>query len=263
MPSQEGDMAQQFTHNTLGRNWSLSWAGGMLCALVCVCACVRSSGAQWIDAPVDGQVAPADASLSAVEEPRRSKVESRNEGLPLGIARPTAGSAVAADQQPSTPGWVKTSLALFAVVALILVVRVGMVFVARKQGGFASALGAGGRAPSGVVEILGRFPVARGQQFVLLRMDRRVLLLAQGPRGFQTLSEVTDADEVASILLKTRDDEGATNAAKFTEMLRRMENDPSVLSEDSLRLDGASVAGPTGLIDRLRGGRSSVLGVNA
>ena len=94
-------------------------------------------------------------------------------------------------------------------------------------GGLASQIGAGGRAPSGVLEVLGRFPVARGQTLVLLKMDRRILLLGMGTAGFSTLAEITDPDEVASLLVKTRDDEGETLAAKFNAMLRGMERDPA------------------------------------
>jgi hypothetical protein len=88
-----------------------------------------------------------------------------------------------------------------------------------------AALGAGGRAPSGILEVLGRYPVGRGSTLILLKMDRRVLLLCQGRGGklggttMTTLTEVTDAEDVASILLKVRDEEGDTLASKFQGLL--------------------------------------------
>ncbi len=94
----------------------------------------------------------------------------------------------------------------------------------------AAALGAGGPSPSGLLEILGRYPVSRGVSLVLLRIDRRVLLLSQshaiGLRGkghaaFTTLCEVTDAESVASILVKAQDAEQASVSARFSKLLRQ------------------------------------------
>jgi hypothetical protein len=79
-----------------------------------------------------------------------------------------------------------------------------------------------------VLEVLGRYPVGRGTTLVLLKLDRRVLLMSQsaGGRlgagaGFTTLCEVTDPEEVASILVKTRDEEGSSMAERFRTLLKR------------------------------------------
>jgi hypothetical protein len=78
-----------------------------------------------------------------------------------------------------------------------------------------------------VLEVLGRYPVGRGANLVLLKLDRRVLLLCQlhgkgGPQGaMSTLCEITDPEEVASILVKTRDAQGETLARKFQGVLAR------------------------------------------
>ena len=88
----------------------------------------------------------------------------------------------------------------------------------------------GGRAPAGVLEVLGRYPVARGATLVLLRVDRRVLLLSQASGGrfglstsFSTLCEMDDADDVASILTKTRDDAGESMSKRFQSLLERFD----------------------------------------
>jgi flagellar biogenesis protein FliO len=67
-----------------------------------------------------------------------------------------------------------------------------------------------GQRPSGVVEILARYPVARGQQVVLLKVGRRVLVVHQGAQAMQTLSEFATADDVADII--ARCEAGAKNA---------------------------------------------------
>lgn len=127
-------------------------------------------------------------------------------------------------------------------VAIGLVVRV----VARRHGGLRAALGAGGRAPSGVVEVLGRFPVARGCSLVLLKLDRRVLLLNQssarrlGGTHLTTLCEITQPEDVASILMRVRDDEGNSMARRFEGLLRGEERE----AERALRPAPTSAAKP-------------------
>lgn len=107
--------------------------------------------------------------------------------------------------------------ALAVVIGLLVVVRL---LIKRKGGGGLAA--AGGR-PSGVVEILARFPVARGHQLILLKLARRVVLLHHGGSAMTTLSEISDPDEVAALLARieagTR--RGGSPTARFKEALRR------------------------------------------
>ncbi|MBL9032142.1 MAG: flagellar biosynthetic protein FliO [Phycisphaerae bacterium] len=154
------------------------------------------------------------------------------------------GSAVGA-------GRVVGSLAV--VVILALGVGVGLKAVARRSPGLRAALGAGGRAPAGVLEVLGRYPVARGATLVLLRVDRRVLLLSQTSGGrlglsssFTTLCEMVDADDVASILTKARDDAGESMSKRFQSLLERFDR-------GSAGAERASVLG-RGAAETTRGG---------
>ena len=81
--------------------------------------------------------------------------------------------------------------ALAAVLALLFLTRY---FIGKATGG------SGHARPSGVVEILARYPVARGQQLILLKLARRVLLIHQNGSSMTTLSELVDEHEVASLL---------------------------------------------------------------
>ncbi|MFZ9915813.1 MAG: flagellar biosynthetic protein FliO, partial [Phycisphaerales bacterium] len=56
--------------------------------------------------------------------------------------------------------------------------------------------------PSGVVEVLARYPVARGQHVVLLKVGRRVIVVHQGAQAMRTLSEFSANDDVADILAR-------------------------------------------------------------
>lgn len=155
----------------------------------------------------------------------RDSIESR----PLGAAAPAAATG---DKPAEKEGeglfggsFFRTAGSLAAVLALVFVAAVVAKKVSKGRG-LAGAIGAGGRAPCGVLEVLGRYPVARGTTLVLLKCDRRVLLVCQtagkgltGGATMTTLTEFQDAEDVASILLKTRDDEGDTLAKKFQAML--------------------------------------------
>lgn len=179
-------------------------------------------------------VAPAAANPKAGEETK-----------PLGpaIERRALGSVPDSSVQTgeSLAWWLRTALALATVLTLIALLKVTYTRLSRRGGTLAASLGAAGRAPSGVLEVLGRYPVSRGHSLVLLRCDRRVLLLGQSAAGFRTLAELSEADDVASILTKTRDEDGASMSRRFAEVIRGLERDPSTLADDR-------VTGPTPIL---------------
>lgn len=174
--------------------------------------------------------APVTSAPPTESVPQLSSAE--REQLALG-----ASSRATTSARPQRTGslfdhwFVRTAGALALVVGLMLLCKKFFLKLSMSGGGVASQLGAGGRAPSGVLEVLARYPVSRGHTLVLLKMDRRILLLGHSSSGFTTLSEINDADEVASLLLKTRDEEGETMTARFNALLRGMERDPATIDE--------------------------------
>lgn len=156
------------------------------------------------------------------------------EALPLGTPAAQRKNTSSADD--SRPGIVSSAvLPLALVLGLIVALAAGARAIMRSKGGLIGSLGAGGRAPSGVLEVLGRYPVARGSTLVLLKLDRRVLLVAQtragkiGGTAFTTLSEITDPEDVASVLLKTRDDTNESMSKRFTSLLGAFERRQQVV----------------------------------
>jgi flagellar biogenesis protein FliO len=141
------------------------------------------------------------------------------ESLPIGPV--SAGSA--GGTGASGPSTLRTVVSLAVVVALIAGGGVGVRLLARA--GLAKTLGAGVGAPSGVVEVLARYPAGRGLTLVVIKVDRRVLLLGQVASttgrvdSVSTLTTFDDADDVASLLMKTQDEEGRSISAKFREVL--------------------------------------------
>lgn len=163
-----------------------------------------------------GPEAAGGGSLAASEAQALGapEVESR----PLKAASERRGEGIA--------DGIQTVVVLGGVVAVILGMAMGLRVLAKRHGGLMAACGPGGKSPSGVLSVLGRYPIARGQTLLLLQFDRRVLLVGQttgrGGARMATLAELSDADDVASVLVKTRDESGESVARKFREIVDKM-----------------------------------------
>ena len=92
----------------------------------------------------------------------------------------------------------------------------------------------GARRPQGVVEVLARYPIARGQQVVLLKVGRRVLVTHQGSQGMQTLSEFAAEGDVADILARCEASARAASPFSFDALLRQSDKsmDAATKSDD-------------------------------
>ena len=113
--------------------------------------------------------------------------------------------------------------ALAVVVGLLLMIRT----ILRRTG---SLLPRGDR-PSGVVEILARYPIARGQQLILLKLARRILLLHQAGSSMTALTEMTEPDEVASLLARMEAGAGERSVAKFRTALNEFVADHHAIQD--------------------------------
>lgn len=156
------------------------------------------------------------------------------EAMPLG-AKPSADEQglrtrkeAAAEKGLLSNSLVRTTGSLALVLGLIFLLATLAKKLTAGKSGLGAALGVGGPSPAGVLEVLGRYPLGRGHTLILLKVDNRVLLLAQSSGGVRlrgsagslaTLCEITTPEEVASILLKTQDAEDQSMNAKFRAML--------------------------------------------
>jgi flagellar biogenesis protein FliO len=78
--------------------------------------------------------------------------------------------------------------------------------------------------PNEVFEVLGRAPLATRQQAHLVRLGAKLVLLSISPGGVETLSEVTDPDEVsrlAGLCQRSRPDSAT---AAFRQVFQRFSN---------------------------------------
>lgn len=126
------------------------------------------------------------------------------ESHPLPRAADSSRAGLASGSS-TTPAWWNGPEA--RVVGSLLLLLVGaIVFAKYGPKSLRGAALAGGTRPSGVVQVLARFPVGRGRQLLLLECGPRILLLeetkSRGGGGLQTLSEFTTPEEVAD--LRTR-----------------------------------------------------------
>jgi hypothetical protein len=191
--------------------------GALLCAAVLGVAASFSLAAPAQDRlPSALEDAPlaSSAAVSRPLPPRTAPARAQANPVPL-----------ASGAQPSTTStwsWQRSAMVCIVGGALLLMLVYGSRRF-RESSRFMLALGPAGRAPSGVLEVLGRYPAGRGTLLILLRLDRRILLVSQnGGRtstGMTTLCEIDDPASVASLLAKTRDDDQV--AAVFTSTLKR------------------------------------------
>lgn len=136
------------------------------------------------------------------------------------------------DLDPRRNEVMRVAGALAVVLGLMLLVRV----LLRRANG---ALGGGSR-PAGVLQVLARYPVARGQSLLLLKMSQRVLLVHHSGTTMTTLSEVTDRDEVAVLLAGMEAGSRSREAARFRSVLRSFEREHERAGSKSRPAGGGS-----------------------
>lgn len=176
------------------------------------------------------------APIGPVNGVRASTASSTTESRGLGSSANSKSNVVATDHLKNQAATATTSTssilgsefgrvvaALAVIIGLILLVRV----FTKRAGGFMP----GGDRPSGVVEILARFPVARGQQLILLKLARRIMLLHQTGSAMTALSEMTDPDEVASLLARLEAGSSGRSAERFQRVLQSFESEHDSVPE--------------------------------
>lgn len=106
--------------------------------------------------------------------------------------------------------------------------------------------------PAGVLEVLARYPVGRGQHLTLLKLDRRVLLVHQTTSSMTTLADLREPGEVASLLSRIEAAGRETTGGRFQSLLNRA---GSRFADDRVTGTGAVVAreGDVETIDLTRG----------
>ncbi|MDZ4829280.1 MAG: flagellar biosynthetic protein FliO [Phycisphaerae bacterium] len=129
---------------------------------------------------------------------------------PAASATEDTSRPIAAPGGSMTGDATRTAVALVGVIALAFVMK----RVLKRVGDPLAA-----RRPSGVVSVLARFPLARGQQVVLLEVGTRVLCVHQGTGGAATLCAFDNLTEIAD--LKARIEAGSATRGSFDREITR------------------------------------------
>ena len=165
--------------------------------------------------------------VSALSAPHAARADEASRTLPVieAAAEAELGRQLPAPEQDGLgSGLARTMFALVVVAVLVI----GLAIVVRRFGGLGGGISGGG-SPSGILEILGRYPIGRGATLVLLRVDQRVLLVSQtsggklGRGGMTTLCELSDPDEVAGLIRLAKHTGGESITARFRATLGRAE----------------------------------------
>ena len=165
-------------------------------------------------APLSG---PADGSAQTnvrvvVPRPNHSPVDAE------AIRRPSTAAVSGNSSVPTSQGLElsRVGAALAIVIALILGLRWG----GKKLFG-PTVMGHSTRA----VQVLARSPVSARQSILLVRVGRRVLVVGDSGAQMNRLTEITDPDEVASLVGQLRDEQPGYSAGAFGKLFHRAAQD--------------------------------------
>ncbi len=162
----------------------------------------------------------ADTAPNAIQLPA-------HESAPLGRPNGIFGARPQRDSKPQKEGALaaldprtNSGIRFVGALGVVMVLLLGMRMVLKR---FGSPL-TGGR-PSGVLQVLSRFPIGRGQHLVLLQMARRIVLVHQTKTGMTRLSEVSDPDEVAQLLARVEAGSSQKQQGRFQSVLGKLISD--------------------------------------
>jgi flagellar biogenesis protein FliO len=191
-----------------------------------LCCLLRPTATLAADTPAT----PAIAKSEIEREPIRRTTSAAS-------TAPTTQRAGVKPAAPGTGGFDvrRMVLALGAVVALIFLLKFGL----KRVFGVANA-----PRSSRAVQVLTRSPLSPRHQLMVLRVGRRLIVVADGGGQMSTLSEITDPDEVAALLGQLPDDHGGA-AAKFGSVFGKMRR-PYEADEDG---EGGTETPPLSAVD--------------
>jgi len=168
------------------------------------------------------------------------------ESLPLGSADPDSGSPDTSSASNSSSSWMwQTFGALAIVIALIFFLR----FMLQRLGGQAST--AAHVAP--LVEVLARSSIAPKTQLMFLKINQRVVVVAQSQAGLQTVTTFDNPEDTAWVLRQVESARPMSISQGFKQLMHRFDNDYAAQSAEEGADDSEQY------VDRTRNEMSSLL----
>lgn len=173
---------------------------------------------------------------SNATEPRQA--ESANNPLPLSPRRSTAGAGknVGGQTRLSSkimPGIGSTGGTIAASLALVLGLFFLFAWLMRRN-----MPNTAGLLPKTVLEVLGRLPMPGRQQMQLIRCGNKLLLVHLSLTGAETLTEITEPEEVDRIAGLCLQGSSKSSTRDFNELLTELgRSSPSRLAEQDYGLE--------------------------
>jgi flagellar biogenesis protein FliO len=172
------------------------------------------------DVPMKGATA-VPTTTRAAETNATAPAASRSalEATPIrgGTAAGTNVPGDSGDKKAPEGGLTKGLMSLVQVGGALAVV-IGLIYIGRalvRKFVPGAAAGHG----EGVIEILARHPLAKGQALVLVRIGSQIVVLNQGRETSQSVLVVSDAEEVANILGQLQGAKPTSSQAGFNRLL--------------------------------------------
>lgn len=157
---------------------------------------------------------PSTSTQSLVKQPTST--------LPLAPSHAARVQRKAASQSLDWDALTNTGASL----GIVLAVLTAMVWVLRRTGPKSAS-----PLPKEVFEVLGRAPLASRQQAHLVRCGRKLLLVAMTPGGAETLTEITDPEEVDHLAGLCQASRDGSSTGAFQSVLAQFERDPRAAVE--------------------------------
>ncbi len=159
-----------------------------------------------------GVLAPADFS------DRRSR-PAAGEFPPLSPSRRSRPNSLAGKRNP--PGGLSSLVTVASSLATVVGLFFVLAWVMKRAGPKGSR-----PLPGDVVEVLGRAPLAGRQQMHLLRCGGKLLLVSVTAETAETLTEITDPDEVTRLVSLCRQGQPGSTTAAFRQLLDQFGRQP-------------------------------------
>lgn len=135
---------------------------------------------------------------------------------PLRLGTKSSDSGSATESNGLLPAGLSEVLRVGGALAVVVGLLLLFAMLTRRLSGTLRA----GR-PAGVLEVLARYPVGRGQHLMLLKLDRRVLLVHQSGSNMATLADLREPGEVASLLSRIEAANRESMGGRFQLLLER------------------------------------------
>ena len=163
---------------------------------------------------------PTETQKAGPEASTAGKPSAAAPEAPLPLAPRGRGGRTEASGLPGRMGGLSSLLTMGSSLAMVLGLFFVVAWVMRRTGGRAST-----RLPTDVVEILGHSPLAARQQVHLLRCGNKLLLVCVTPEGAQTLTEITDPDEVTRLAGLCRQAQPHSATAAFRQVFQQFQGE--------------------------------------